>query len=228
MSGDRRTPKRVWVRACVGVLLIGAAPGLFLTGLRSSGSIAACNPGPSVRWAWIEGAPFRASIGGRYRASLSLERKYPQREMECLADVGMPFPTSTASGRRTDCPPGFSPAQLEWSLIEKGHPASPTYDFGHHAGEYSSATVGRSLGIFMLRPGRSYVVRARLSGAPIQLWATGPKLELAFDDVASLIVKALFFSAVSGVLGVVGLGLVIAALWGVVRRSGKSGAATGR
>ena len=219
MSGDRRASKRFWARACTGALLIVAATMLFLTkGLGSADQsrpvVLALLPDGN----WIESAPFRASITSSYRASLSLERKYPHREMECLADVGSPFPGSTEPGRRTDCPPGFSPAQLEWSLVEEGRPAKQTSDFGPHAGEYTSDTVGRSLGSFVLRSGHTYVVRARLSEAPIQLWATGPKLELAFDDMASLAAPASFFALVSAVLGLVGLGLVIAAFWSVVHK----------
>ena len=218
MSGHRRASKRFWVHACLGVWLIVAAAILFLTkGLGSADQSRPVVLALLSDGSWIESAPFRASITSSYRASLSLERKYPMREMECLADVGSPFPRSTEPGRRTDCPPGFSPAHLEWSLIEEGVPANQTYDFGPHAGEYTSDTVGRSLGSFVLRSGRTYVVRARLSGAPTQLWATGPKLELAFDDMASLAVPASFFSLVAGVLGLVGLGLVIAALWRVQR-----------
>lgn len=213
MSGDHRARKRLWVRLAVGALLIIGAAGLYL----SKGFGAPDHSRPVVLvlpsdGRWIESAPIHASPGGRYRASLSLERKYPRREMECLADVGMPFPTSTESGRRTDCPAGFSPSQLEWNLVEDGRATNRTYDFGDHAGEYASATVGRSLGIFMLRPGPSYVVRARLRDAPSQLWTTRPKFELAFDDMASLVVQALFFSAISGVMGLIGLGLGFAAL----------------
>ena len=220
MSGDPRARKRHWVRASVGALLIIAAVGLYLS--KGFGAPDHSRPVvlalPSDR-RWIESAPFRASPGGRYRASLLLERKYPHREMECLADVGMPFPTSTESGRRTDCPAGFSPSRLQWNLIEDGRAANLTYDFGgDHAGEYASATVGRSLGIYMLRQGPSYVVRALLREAPSQLWTTRPKLELAFDDMASLIVQALFFSVMSGIIGLVGLGFGIAALLGFVRK----------
>ena len=214
MSSDRRRPKRVWVRACIGVLLIVAATILFLTkGLGSADQLRPVVLTLPSDGSWIESAPFRASITSSYRASLSLQRKYPHREMECLADVGSPFPRSTEPGRRTDCPPGFSPAQLEWSLIEEGRPAKRTYDFGQHAGEYTSDTVGRSLGAFVLHSGRSYVVRARLSEAPTQLWATGPKLQLTFDDTAWLAVPASIFSLVSAMLGLVGLGLVIVAFW---------------
>lgn len=218
MSGDPRAPTPVWVRACQGGLLLLAAVGLYQT--KGFGAPDRSRPlvlALPADGRWIESTPFRASIGGDYRASLTLERKYPHREMECLADVGMPLPTSTESGRRSDCPTGFTPAQLQWSLIEEGRPARQTYDFGQHAGEYGSDTLGRSLGIFELRPGRSYVVRARLSGAPPQLWTTGPKLELAFGDMASLIVQALLFSAASGAMGLIGLGYLIAAAWKALR-----------
>ena len=219
MSGDRRARKRLWVRMSVGALLIIAGVGLYL----SEGFGAQDHSRPVVLvipsdGSWIESAPFRASPGGNYRASLSLERKYAHREMECLADVGMPFPASTESGRRTDCPPGFSPSELDWNLFENGRAVGPTYAFGDHAGEYASATVGRSLGIYRLRQGPSYVVRARLRGAPTQLWTTRPKLELAFDDMASLAVQALLFSVVSGITGLAGLGFGLTALLGFIRK----------
>lgn len=219
MAGKAHIPNRRWVVLCVGLVLVAAASVLFFTlgfGAADHSRPVAIALQPGSRW--VTTGPFRASPPGRYRASLSLGRKYEHREMECLADVGMPYPTSTESGRRTDCPPSFPPSNLEWVLLEDGRPAAQTYAFGKHAGEYSSASVGRSLGIYDLRPGRSYVVRARLTNAPQEVWTTAPKLELAFDDMASLLVRTLFFSALSVVMGVAGIALLIAESWRLVRK----------
>ena len=160
---------------------------------------------------WVESAPFSATPG-LYRAPVSLNRKYPQREMECLADVGMPFPLSTEGGRRTDCPPGYSPLQLSWIVLEDGKPSGRSGNFGDHAGEYSDAAVGRSLGSVELRRGRSYKMRVRVIEAPEKLWATNPTVSLAYGDMTGLVVGSLFFSVLSGALGVTGLWLLLAAV----------------
>jgi hypothetical protein len=167
---------------------------------------------------WAGSGPFRAPLPGRYRASLSLSRKYAFREMECLADVGMPFPHSTASGRRADCPPAFFPGRLDWVLVERDRPVDRSYDFGPNAGEYSTSSVGRSLGIFVLRRGATYTVRARISGAPPQLWATRPQLELGYDDTFTLVAMGRLVLMVVVLLGLIGLTLLLSALWSVRRR----------
>jgi hypothetical protein len=167
----------------VGCLLLGSAISLFFTvgfGQPRTRTLPVSFDLPATGQ-WIQSKPFYAGVAGNFRASLLLERKLPFRELECLADVGMPYPHSTASGRRTDCPVGFSPTVLEWAVIERGKPVQLNYSFGDHAGRYSAADVGRDLGVLELRYFTSYVARARIVGGSQALAATRPKFQLAFE-----------------------------------------------
>lgn len=161
---------------------------------------------------WAEAPAFRPHPPGSYRVSLELDRRFPHREMECLADVGSPEPASTAPGRRTDCPPGFDPLGVEWRLLEDGRPARLGYDFGPHAGEYSGATVGRSFVMVDLARGRTYQLRARTTDSPASSAVTRPRLRIAYGDMAELVVQALFWSALAILLAFVGAVLLIEAL----------------
>lgn len=208
--------KRPWLQNIIGLLLLAACPVLFFT--KGAGAPDHSRPVSLVLprdGMWVTSDSFRAKPPGKYRASVKLEREYQFREMECLADVGRP---DDKAGRRTDCLPAFSPAELEWMVIEEGRPATMTYDFGGQGGEYSETTIGRSLGIYDLRGGRSYVVRARVANAPDEFWATEPRLELAYDDMAALAVLMMYFSASSAAMAVVGVGLLIVAIWSAVRQ----------
>lgn len=207
-------PPKFWL----GVLFIAAALALFMiAGFGAPDRSQPVNMTLRRDGGWVKSTSFLAAPPGFYRVSLTLSRKFPQREMECLADVGMPFPLSTESGRRTDCPPGYSPLHLSWIVLEDGKPLSRSGEFGEHAGEYSGTTVGRSLEGFELRRGRKYEVHVRVIEAPERLWTTDPKVRLAYNDVAGLIVRALLCSILSGLLGATGLWLLLAALRSALR-----------
>ena len=167
----------------VGCLLLGSAIALFFTvgfGQPRTRTLPV-NFDLPTNGQWTQSEPFYAGVAGKFRASLLLERTLPFRELECLADVGMPYPRSTASGRRTDCPAGYNPTVLEWAVVEQGKPVPLNYSFGEHAGTYSSADVGRDLGLLQLRYFRSYVARARIVRGSQALEATHPKFQLAFE-----------------------------------------------
>lgn len=209
------------LRLLLALGLMAAAPGLYMT----AGFGAPDRSRPVLMelpldGRWVESATFRAAPPGGYRASLLLDRRHPHREMECLADVGFPSPTSGTPGRHPDCPAAFRPLVVEWTLLENGLPAKPTYDFGLHAGEYSGDTVGRSFATFDLARGVPYRVRARVIDAADAVTITRLRLQLAYDDMARLLVRSLFWSVAAGVLVFAGLTLLARTL----RRVEKPGA----
>ncbi|WP_374656954.1 hypothetical protein [Phenylobacterium sp.] len=160
---------------------------------------------------WAQSAPFRPETTGNYRVSLELKRRFPYEVMECLADVGAPDPDSGQPGRRPDCPTGYGSGQLEWSLQENGRPAK-WEAFGPHFGEYSRDIIGRSLGSVDLDRRSIYVLRARLKGASPAMATVEPTFRIAFDDMASLIVSALFYSVAAFAVAFAGLGFAAQAV----------------
>lgn len=161
--------------------------------------------------AWVRSAPFRPETTGHYRVSLELKRRFPHEVMECLADVGAPYPNSGEPGRRTDCQVGYAPGQLEWSLQENGRPATWSA-FPPYSGEYSRDTVGRSVSAVDLDRRSIYVLRARLRGASPAMATVEPTFRIAFDDMASLIVSALFYSVAAFAVAFAGLGFAAQAI----------------
>jgi hypothetical protein len=166
----------------------------------------------------LQTGPFTIWHPGHYRVSLQLKRRHPHREMECLADVGMPFKTSSATGRRTDCPPsGFPPTMIEWTLLDHGKRPSQN-DAGGHAGEYSREFVGRTLGWCDLRRFHTYRFTARILNPNPNLALTEPRVLVDYDEAAGAIVSQLFFSLIGIGLGLIGLIGLVRLGWADARR----------
>lgn len=162
---------------------------------------------------WVESPAFKISTRGGYRTSLTIDRKFPFKETECLAGVGMPYAGSTRSGPRTDCPKDFFPPALQWSILEGGRALRSTTNFGPNAGEYASDSVGRSLGMYELRPDAHYVLRARISNSSTHFAATNPRLDISFGDPVAIIVSRLFFSLIASAAALIGFVLLVIQMW---------------
>ena len=197
-----------------GLLLAGGAAILFASGAGQPDHSRALLLDLDTTGHWVSSPPFKAWLPGGYSASLELDRRYPHREMECLAGVGMPDPASSRSGPRADCPPGFTRTNLEWQILQDGQRITPRGDVDDHSGEYSDATVGRSLGWLDLKKGATFVVQARLIGPSDKLAVARPRLRIGYNDVETLIVQGFFFSAIALILAVTGAGMLIS---GVMR-----------
>ncbi len=202
LRGTSMDSKRGRRRAIVGLLLLAAAVVIFFAwGLGRPEERPVLSLKLETDGSWTQSEAFQVPRPGRYRASLEIERVFPLRESECLAGV--------RSGPRPDCPPGFSPARMEWSLLVGGRPAPPADAFGRGTEDYSSVAVGRSLGDFELRPKVLYVVRARFAGASSRFARAGPRLKVAFDELGALTESALRFSALSLALASAGVLLLV-------------------
>ena len=211
-----RAIKTLLPRFWLGILFMAVALAVFMT--KGFGAQDRSQPvSMSLRrdGGWTESAQFPATIPGSYRASVTLTRRYPPREMECLADVG-PF-TAGPQVSHPDCPPDYAPLQLRWMVLEDGQRSASSGNFGAHAGEHADAAIGRSLGSVKLRSGHSYKMLVRVVDAPDALWVTTPRASLAYIDTAALAISGLTFSLLAGALGATGLSLSVAALLRVGR-----------
>ena len=197
--------ERAWASTVLGAICVAAAFTLYFSmgdGAGDHSRPVALSISPNGQW--VSSRPFRPQEQGNYIASLWLRRRYPDKEMECLADVGIPDPANAVIHPPNDCPPALFPASLQWTLIEDGHPVAQTLSGRDHLGGGDAARISRWLGTYSLDRRRTYVVRARFINAPPTFAATAPILDLQFADLPSLIVKDLLFSFGSLLLGVLG------------------------
>ena len=127
--------------------------------------------------------PFRVHARNDYRAAVEIERTFSFHETECLLDVGMPYPNSSASGPPENCPAAFKAPAIGWEILENGRQLRCAEVFPLNTGGYAAASMDHEFCELSLRPNAEYVARVSVSGAPLVWRQTSPRFRVLLEPM---------------------------------------------
>lgn len=126
--------------------------------------------------------PFTVIQNSNYEISFDVERVFSFDRTECLAGVGMPSPSSTKPGLPINCEAAFHWPQIDWTILEDGHPLPCKWASAEGAGSYGP-TVGRGLCLTPMRTGAHYVAEVSLKNVSPNLAAAHPRFLVRLNAI---------------------------------------------